>query len=89
MVKATLDQVERNLPFKAVSASRGKMIRAQPIAALYPQVDRIYHTKPFGELEDQLCMWTPDSQWSPDRMDALVWACTELVEGVDREWGFF
>ena len=89
MVKATLDQVNRGLPYKAVSASRGKVIRAQPIAALYAQPDKVYHTQAFGELEDQLCMWTPDSQWSPDRMDALVWACTELVEGIDREWGFF
>ena len=89
MVKATLDQVNRGLPYKAVSASRGKVIRAQPIAALYAQPDKVYHTQAFGEMEDQLCMWTPDSQWSPDRMDALVWACTELVEGIDREWGFF
>ena len=76
MVEHTLRTVEAGIPFKAVHASRGKAIRAEPIAALYEQ-GRIHHVGVFGELEDQLCQWQPGDA-SPDRLDALVWACTEL-----------
>ena len=76
MVGLTIGTV-RNVPYKAVHASRGKQARAEPVAALYEQ-GRIWHTQPFEALEDQLVTWTPESGESPDRLDALVWALTEL-----------
>jgi predicted phage terminase large subunit-like protein len=68
------------VPYSAVRASRGKITRAEPIAALYEQ-RRIYHVQPFAELEDQLCQYSPETRRkSPDRMDALVWCSTELFK---------
>ena len=61
-----------------VTATRGKRVRAEPIAGLYEQA-RISHRRMFPELEDQLCTFTPESLVSPDRLDALVWAFTELM----------
>lgn len=78
MVGATLKTVRRALPYKAIHASRGKAIRAQPVSALYEQ-GRVSHCEVFAELEDQLTSWTPESGTSPDRLDALVWALTELL----------
>ena len=78
MVKSTLLTVDPNVSFKEVTASRGKYPRAEPIAALYEQ-GRIFHVGAHTELEDQLCVWEPDSNMaSPDRLDALVWGLTEL-----------
>lgn len=54
-----------------------KQIRAEPVAALYEQ-GKVHHVGYFGELEDQLCTWVPGEK-SPDRLDALVWALTELM----------
>lgn len=65
---------------RAVTASRGKRVRAEPVAALYEQ-KRVSHVEQFTELEDQMTGWTPESGASPDRMDALVWALTELMVG--------
>lgn len=62
---------------KKISASRGKVARAEPIAALYEQ-GKVHHVGDFPELESQMRTWTPDSGWSPDRADALVWAITGL-----------
>ena len=59
------------ISFKAVRASRGKAIRAEPVAALYEK-GRIHHVGEFGELESQMCTWVPGDE-SPDRLDALVW----------------
>jgi predicted phage terminase large subunit-like protein len=78
MVASVLRTIRPGVPYTAVHASRGKAIRAEPVAALYEQ-GRIFHTEPFPELEEQLCGWTPDSGQSPDRLDALVWALTELM----------
>ncbi|HEY4720309.1 MAG TPA: hypothetical protein VII92_00565, partial [Anaerolineae bacterium] len=64
------------VPFSEVYATRGKAIRAEPISALYEQ-GRIKHVGFFADLEDQLCTWMPGEK-SPDRLDALVWAFTEL-----------
>ena len=66
--------------FRAVNASRGKYARAEPIAALYEQ-GRVHHVGTLPDLEDQMCTWTPKgpADVSPDRMDALVWAITHLV----------
>lgn len=77
MISHTIRTVDSAVPVKLVHASRGKRTRAEPVAALYEQ-GRVHHAGSFPELEDQLCMWTPDSA-SPDRLDALVWALTELV----------
>ena len=78
MVRHTLDTVERGVPIRLVHASRGKRVRAEPIAALYEQ-GKVHHLGMFADLEDQLCSWVPDRSASPDRLDALVWALTELV----------
>lgn len=77
MVEQTLRSAGFDGRFVRVTASRGKRIRAEPIAGLYEQF-RIIHLRPFPELEDQLCSFTPESTDSPDRLDALVWALTEL-----------
>jgi phage terminase large subunit-like protein len=71
---------------KAVHASRGKAVRAEPVAALYEQA-RCAHVGSFPELEDELCTWTPDSGQSPNRLDALVWACTDLLLIEESRWG--
>lgn len=82
MVEATIRAVNPNLPIKLVHASRGKYVRAEPVAALYAR-GRVRHVGEFGELEDQMCSFTADFDrkaegYSPDRLDALVWGMTEL-----------
>jgi phage terminase large subunit-like protein len=79
MIEATLRHVDPNVGYAKVSATRGKALRAEPIAALYEQ-NRVHHCGSFAALETQLCEWTPDAGGSPDRLDALVWALTELSE---------
>ena len=68
----------RRLPIRLVTASVGKYARAEPVAALYQQ-RRVLHVGSFPKLEDQLCTWEPGSGTSPDRMDALVWALSDLI----------
>jgi phage terminase large subunit-like protein len=87
MVESTINQVDRNLKVSMVSASRGKVQRAEPIAALYEQ-GRVHHVGPMPELEDQMITWTPTSNTSPDRMDALVWCLTELSIGAGQGLAF-
>lgn len=77
MVEATVRQVSRDVPYRAVWASRGKIVRSEPVAALYEQ-GRARHLPGLGDLEDQLCGWAP-GEASPDRLDALVWAATDLL----------
>ena len=72
-----LHTVDPDVPYKKVIASRGKAIRAEPVSALYEQ-GRVHHLGVFADLEDQMCTWTPADPVSPDRLDALVWAFTEL-----------
>lgn len=81
MVETTIRTVDQNISFKAVHASRGKITRAEPIAALSEQ-HRILFVGSFRELEDQLCTFAAGSSASPDRLDAMVWAFTELM--IDR-----
>jgi len=95
MVENTLRTIDPNVSYAAVHASRGKFIRAEPIAALYEQC-RVHHIGPFPELEDQMTSFTPDIDrnklGSPDRVDALVWGLTELmVERMPYEglWNFY
>ena len=81
MVEAVIKASDKNVPFKEVTASRGKVLRAEPIAALYEQ-GKISHVGEFSELEDQMCNMTAAGyvgEGSPDRADALVWALTELM----------
>jgi phage terminase large subunit-like protein len=89
MVEATLRMVDPNVPFGAVHASRGKVARAEPVATLYEQ-GKVHHLGAFPILEDQMCMFTRDleawsgasfseSSTSPDRVDALVWALSDLL----------
>lgn len=79
MVEATLRSAGFRGHIEVVTASRGKRQRAEPIAAFYEQ-GRVHHSATFPELEDQMATWLPDSGTSPDRMDALVWALTDLME---------
>jgi len=85
MVENTVRMVDKSLKYKAVHASRGKYTRAEPVSALYEQ-GRVHHVGFFPELEDQLVEWVPGDT-SPDRLDALVWALTELMlEEQAGEW---
>ncbi len=80
MVESVLRTAAKDLPVKLVTASRGKVARAEPVAALYEQ-GKVSHVGEFSELEDQMCAMTPGGyvgEGSPDRADALVWALTEL-----------
>lgn len=72
------------VPVTLVHASRGKATRAEPIAALYEQ-GRVHHVGSFPYLEDQLCEWEPGDD-SPDRLDALVWGITSLLDHNERIW---
>jgi len=80
LVSANLASIHPGLPFSDVHASRGKVRRAEPVAALYEK-GKIHHLGAnFATLEDQMTTWTDDdNSYSPDRMDALVWAFTELM----------
>ena len=77
MVEHTIKTANQMLPVKLVTSSRGKIIRAEPISALYEQ-GKVKHRIPFLELEDEMCIYEPDSDFSPNRMDAMVFAITEL-----------
>jgi phage terminase large subunit-like protein len=85
MVKYTFRTVDETLPLKAVHASRGKFARAEPVAALYER-GKVKHNRGLDDLETQMTTWEPlGSIGSPDRLDALVWAITELaLKGVAR-----
>lgn len=78
LVRTVLNTVDGGVPLTLVHAARGKLTRAEPVAALYEQ-GRVHHVGGFPELEDQLCTWVPGQEDSPDRLDALVWAITELM----------
>ena len=82
MVETMLRMTDPNVPFTAVHAAHGKVARAEPVAALYEQ-GRVHHLGAFAALEDQMCAFSADfdrerAGYSPDRVDALVWALTEL-----------
>lgn len=75
---ALLRTIDPGVPCKTVVATRGKQVRAEPVASLYEQ-GRIHHVGCFPVLEEQMTGWAPGDDVSPDRMDALVWAFTELM----------
>ena len=85
MIGATIRTLDKTVPFKPVHATRGKVMRAEPIATLYEQ-GRVHHVGSLPKLEDQACSFSIDFDrarmgYSPDRLDALVWALTELMTG--------
>ncbi len=88
LVESVIRQLDPLVPYKAVRASRGKVARAEPVAALYEQ-GRVRHLRGLGPLEDQMCRITSqgyEGKGSPDRVDALVWALTELMIGPATNW---
>lgn len=90
MVEAVIRAVDRNVPFEAVRASRGKRVRAEPVAALYEQ-HRVHHTGDLRILEDQMCLFSGETGRShgdsPDRVDALVWGISALFDRITRRRG--
>ena len=81
LVETMIRQIDPLVPYRAVHASRGKVVRAEPVAALYEQ-GRVAHLAGLGRLEAQMCQMTTmgyKGKGSPDRVDALVWALTDLV----------
>lgn len=89
MIEAVLRNVDNSINFGKLTASRGKVIRAEPIAALYEK-GQVYHVGRFPDLEDQMASFTFDydraRDGSPDRLDAAVWALSELSAGYHSEW---
>lgn len=86
MVKYVVQSCKANVPFKKLTASRGKAVRAEPIAALTEQ-GKIRFCGTFPELEDELCAFTTNGymgEQSPNRADAFVWAMSELFPGIGR-----
>ena len=87
MVRHTLESVRPGCRILEVRATRGKHVRAEPISALY-QLGRISHAGTFDKLEDQMCQMTSagyQGDGSPDRVDAMVWAMTELFPKLNRQ----
>ncbi|MFZ5964700.1 DNA-packaging protein [Thalassococcus sp. BH17M4-6] len=88
MVETVLHQIDPLLPVTKVRATRGKVARAEPVAALYEQ-GRVGHLAGLGALEDQLCKMSQlgyEGAGSPDRVDALVWALTDLLIAPAAKW---
>lgn len=87
MVESTVRAVRATVPFKAVHASRGKWVRAEPIAALYEQ-GRVSHVGTFSMLEDEMVNFAANGMvggLSPDHVDALVWALTQLFPAMTQK----
>jgi phage terminase large subunit-like protein len=88
LVEQLLRQVDPVLPYRGVRAARGKVARAEPVAALYEQ-GRVHHARTFRALEDQMAAVCADGyrgRGSPDRVDALVWALTDLIIEPASSW---
>ena len=83
MVRAVVHAADRNAPTKEVTATRGKVVRAEPVSSLYEQ-ERIFHVGQFPAIEDQLANFSTAGylgERSPDRADAAIWAFSELMVG--------
>lgn len=89
LVGNVIKNIDINVPYKQVRATRGKILRAEPVAALYEQ-HRVHHVGAFKELEDQMCNYSPiNKSSSPDRLDAMVWAISQLSdEPGEAYWKF-
>lgn len=88
MVESVIRTADRNVPIRMVTASRGKSVRAEPVAALYEQ-GRVMHSHDLDQLEDQMLQMTSTGfvgEGSPDRLDAMVWAITDLMGGAAQEF---
>lgn len=88
MVESVIRTADRNVPIRMVTASRGKSVRAEPVAALYEQ-GRVKHARGLDQLEDQMLQMTSTGfvgEGSPDRLDAMVWAITDLMGGAAQEF---
>jgi predicted phage terminase large subunit-like protein len=92
VVKAAAAETKLRINFKEVKATRGKVVRAEPVSALYEQ-GKIHHVGAFPQLDDQLCAFTTNGYMgdgSPDRADACIWALTEIFPRVvsrgDADW---
>lgn len=77
MVETIIRNIDKDVSYKSVVASRGKYLRAEPIAALYER-GLVHHVGKLNKLEDEMCLWLPGDK-SPNRMDALVWCLTEMM----------
>jgi phage terminase large subunit-like protein len=92
MIESTLRMIDPNVAYTAVRATRGKAVRAEPVSALYEQ-GRVRHMAALAKLEDQMCGFTSDLDrkpgQSPDRVDALVWAFTDLLVEQMPSYGIF
>lgn len=90
MVEHVIKSIDKNIPFKSVHASRGKLTRAEPVAALWgappKRQPRVHLVGGFPQLEDQCVSWVPGESNSPDRLDAMVWAITDLMLGNLGTW---
>lgn len=86
MVAATIRSVDPNVPIRLVWAAQGKRPRAEPVSALYEQ-GRVHHIEPLPELENEMTAWVPGED-SPSRMDALVWAITDLMLEGGQDFAF-
>lgn len=90
MVEHVIRTIDKSIPYKAVHASRGKQTRAEPVAALFgappKRPPRVHLVGGFPKLEDELCTWVPGDADSPDRLDALVWAITDLMLTKKSSW---
>jgi hypothetical protein len=84
MVETIIKNLSPDTAYKSVVASRGKYLRAEPIAALYER-GKVHHVGRFNKLEDEMCLWLPGDK-SPNRMDALVWCLTELMTIQQRKF---
>jgi phage terminase large subunit-like protein len=87
-VESVIRQVDALIPYRAVHAVRDKAARAEPVAALYEQ-GRVRHLRGMDALEDQMCRFARQGytgSGSPDRVDALVWALTDLMIEPARAW---
>lgn len=78
MVEHVIRSRTRNARVKMVTATRGKAVRAEPVSALYER-GQVKHAQVFDQMEDEMCMFEPGQSASPNRMDALVWAVTDLM----------
>lgn len=88
LVESVIRQVDPLVPYRAVRASQGKAVRAEPVAALYEQ-GRVAHVRGLSRLEEQMMRMTAQGYrgpGSPDRVDALVWALTDLILDPGRSW---
>ena len=90
MVEETIKAVDRKVPVKVIHASRGKVVRAEPISALY-EINRVHHVGRFGKLEDQFCAFSSAGYMggdSPDHADAAIHALTDLMLGLQQMGSF-